>query len=340
MTNYPADQVCSPPELPPFLRNVYNLNTIVGVPKDEEMMGIHAVVRMAHRFTDVPDICSPVLLHQLSEHLFDAQMAKYRGRYPCSIFPMNTTYTPPALPAHASPNLEPVSGTPSDEAVIKVQDALRFYQRFADIPTMFDPQVNADLSRHLFDLQMEKYMRRCSSAQGDVAPRQPLVEPSNLTTTGQIDAQANTGTNNTGTGADEVQASRHTQNPEDAGVRDAIERPNRLAERANQLVERSNESVERANQLIERPNQPAEQPVARSDRLNWHSGYFYQCVNGHPYVIGEVMQHSTCPECGVGIGGSYHTIDSGNRHTRELTETVQEARAQGWGWGRRELPPR
>ncbi|CAE6483173.1 unnamed protein product, partial [Rhizoctonia solani] len=294
MTNYPTDQVCSPPELPPFLRNVYDLNKIVGVPKDEEMIGIHAVIRMAHKFTDVPDTCSPALLNQLSEHLFNAQMAKYRSRFPCSIFSTNTTYTPPALPAHVSPNLKPVSGTPTDEAVINVQNAFRFYQKFADIPTMFDPQVNADLSQHLFDLQMEKYMRRCSTPQTGPVSRQSLIEPKNPTrTTGQTDDEPNASTNNAGTGADEVQVYRQARNAEDVDAHKAIERSNRLTEQANQLAERSNLLIERSNGIAERANQLTErlnQPAEQSNRLIERFNALFEGLNKH---FEEANQHST-----------------------------------------------
>ncbi|KAH7335729.1 hypothetical protein B0J17DRAFT_719352 [Rhizoctonia solani] len=123
MTNYPPDQVCSPPELPPYL-NISELKSIVGVPDDEEMFGIHAVIRMAQRFVDVPDICTHELLSRLSEHLFNAQMARYRSQYPCSVFHTDTTYTPPVLPAHALANLEAVSDTPSSEQIVKAQEAV------------------------------------------------------------------------------------------------------------------------------------------------------------------------------------------------------------------------
>ena len=36
------------------------------------------------------------------------------------------------------------------------------------------------------------------------------------------------------------------------------------------------------------------------------SGHWYECPNGHPYVIGEcggAMQKSVCPECKAEIGG-------------------------------------
>ncbi|KAG8730793.1 hypothetical protein FRC11_005801 [Ceratobasidium sp. 423] len=74
MTGSPADGVYSPPELPPFLRNVYDLQPIRGVPSDEEVMGIHVVIRMATKVVEVPGMGDSRLLAQLSEHLFNVQM--------------------------------------------------------------------------------------------------------------------------------------------------------------------------------------------------------------------------------------------------------------------------
>ncbi|KAG9089663.1 hypothetical protein FRC06_001443 [Ceratobasidium sp. 370] len=60
-----------------------------------------------------------------------------------------------------------------------------------------------------------------------------------------------------------------------------------------------------------------------------HSGHFYRCPNGHPYVItecGGAMQESRCPECHAPIGGGSHRLRSDN--TRD-TELVSLARGQG-----------
>ncbi len=48
-----------------------------------------------------------------------------------------------------------------------------------------------------------------------------------------------------------------------------------------------------------------------------------RCPQGHTYVIGEcggAMQAARCPECGSGIGGTGHTLDSTN--TREDVERL------------------
>ncbi|KAG8731959.1 hypothetical protein FRC11_001353, partial [Ceratobasidium sp. 423] len=132
MPSYSTNQTIFPPDLPAYLENVYKLHPIVGEPNDDEVIGIHAVIRVATKVVDVQGMGDPLLLARLEEHLFNVQIAKYKSRYLRAVFPENTTYTPPTLPGHVSVNLEPVTGIPTEETIIKVQSATRSYQRFSD----------------------------------------------------------------------------------------------------------------------------------------------------------------------------------------------------------------
>ncbi|PYI22896.1 hypothetical protein BO99DRAFT_377209 [Aspergillus violaceofuscus CBS 115571] len=52
-----------------------------------------------------------------------------------------------------------------------------------------------------------------------------------------------------------------------------------------------------------------------------HSGHWYNCVNGHPFAIGECgmpMEQARCPECGSPIGGQNHTAVEGVSRAREM----------------------
>ncbi|KAG8992375.1 hypothetical protein FRB90_001027 [Tulasnella sp. 427] len=68
-------------------------------------------------------------------------------------------------------------------------------------------------------------------------------------------------------------------------------------------------------------------------------GHFYQCPNGHVYVItecGGAMVESTCPECGCAIGGRSHQLNNTNRRAMDFENL---ARGQGladspFEWGR------
>lgn len=77
-------------------------------------------------------------------------------------------YTPPALPSHVPVTLQPVVGAPSDEEMQDVQVALRAYEHFATVPSMFDPRVSMELSQHLCNLQIARYMQHVALGQTGV----------------------------------------------------------------------------------------------------------------------------------------------------------------------------
>ncbi|KAH9887903.1 hypothetical protein C8Q73DRAFT_808008 [Cubamyces lactineus] len=70
-----------------------------------------------------------------------------------------------------------------------------------------------------------------------------------------------------------------------------------------------------------------------------HRGHFYNCENGHTFVItecGGAMEASKCPECNAPIGGSDHRLLSTNTRA---TEFENVARRHGsadapWPWAR------
>ncbi|KAL5632040.1 hypothetical protein ACGC1H_000161 [Rhizoctonia solani] len=261
----PIGQVYSPPELPTYLKSVHDLKPIVGVPKDDEVIQIHAVIRVANQAVNIPGMYDPILFSQLEEHLFDVQMAKYWSKHPYSTFPTNTIYTPPALPAHVSVNLEPVSGAPSNEEIIKVQNAIRSYQQFSNIPSLFNPEVNMDLSQHLFDIQMASYMQRASQTLSSrVTYDTAGPSGARATETANSIARVAADTNNAGYGDDVVETYQASQ-PGD--LCDVMERANSLMGHANLIMERSNQLVERSNQLIAQSNTPSDQPKQLTERL-------------------------------------------------------------------------
>jgi len=61
--------------------------------------------------------------------------------------------------------------------------------------------------------------------------------------------------------------------------------------------------------------------VGGSGGLATHSGHWYNCVNGHPFAIGECgmpMQRARCPECNAPIGGQNHTPVAGVTRARNM----------------------
>ncbi|KAJ4474239.1 hypothetical protein J3R30DRAFT_649522 [Lentinula aciculospora] len=70
-----------------------------------------------------------------------------------------------------------------------------------------------------------------------------------------------------------------------------------------------------------------------------HRGHFYNCPNGHPFVItecGGAMEASICPECGVPIGGVNHELNASNTRAREFEELAgrQGTEQSPWNWAR------
>jgi len=92
-------------------------------------------------------------------------------------------------------------------------------------------------------------------------------------------------------------------------------------------------------------------------KTHWpaHAGHFYNCSNGHIFVITEVrewhrrelmvtnvliwmqcgsaMERLRCPECGAAIGGSSQRIDPSNTRN-EFEALAREAGAGRTQWGR------
>ena len=62
-----------------------------------------------------------------------------------------------------------------------------------------------------------------------------------------------------------------------------------------------------------------------------NQGHWYECANGHPYIItecGGATQASMCPECGAPIGGTQHTLQAGNRESAALRALAAQVAGQ------------
>ncbi|CAE6435811.1 unnamed protein product [Rhizoctonia solani] len=268
---YPLSRVLSPPELPIYLKNVHELKPIIGVPSDSELIGIHTVIRAASRASDIPGMHDANLNMNLADHLFDAQMARYRSKYSLITFPSDARYTPPALPAHLTGNLEPVHGAPSDDEIIKVQDVLQTYQEFRRIPSMYDARVNMELSQHLFDLHMARHMRHAGeSSSSHVPPTTSAPENYARVEERTLPPVEETigATNNAGTGSDTIGTLQTSAPTLNVDIREGMERSNQLFERFNQLLEQSTQPAQKANELAERSNEFANRANQLAERLN------------------------------------------------------------------------
>ncbi|CAE6460200.1 unnamed protein product [Rhizoctonia solani] len=171
-TSHTTGTVYTPPTLPSHLANIYALNPIVGHPSNGEIKAIHAAIRAVNAEAYIPHLYNPDLSLELSQHLFNVQLAVHRGAYPLSILPGEHTYTPPTLPAHIPIPLEPITGTPTKEQVKAVQSALRVAESQGSSP-LFDADLNMDLSQHLFNLQFARYIQSSTLGQFASGSQEP-----------------------------------------------------------------------------------------------------------------------------------------------------------------------
>jgi len=70
-----------------------------------------------------------------------------------------------------------------------------------------------------------------------------------------------------------------------------------------------------------------------------HRGHFYNCENGHTFVIadcGGAVMSTRCPECRAPIGGSGHQLHHSNTRAMEFEEIAHQQGSQHphWPWGR------
>ncbi|KAH7335836.1 hypothetical protein B0J17DRAFT_668002 [Rhizoctonia solani] len=247
--------VSSPPDLPPYLRNIHDLKPITGPPTDDELLAIHAVARAAQNASNIPGMYDASFSMKLAEHLFSVQMARYRSKHSLGMFREKIVFTPPVLPEHVPVRLESVTESPSDEDLTKVHSALRAYEQFSNVPSMFDPRVSMELSQHMFELQMTRYMQRVSKAplslQPIEPPRSPARPPSSIAPERQGTATPNTVTErdsviesptiNVGTGAKtptpDTQEQDITRPARDPALSSAMQESNRLVERLGETMD-------------------------------------------------------------------------------------------------------
>ncbi|CAD6574519.1 MAG: hypothetical protein ASARMPRED_006796 [Alectoria sarmentosa] len=63
--------------------------------------------------------------------------------------------------------------------------------------------------------------------------------------------------------------------------------------------------------------------VSGAGGIATHSGHWYNCVNGHPFAIGECgmpMEQARCPECGAPVGGQGHRPAEGVTRARNMED--------------------
>ncbi|ELU37120.1 hypothetical protein AG1IA_08848 [Rhizoctonia solani AG-1 IA] len=264
---YPPGQVCYPPELPSYLKNVHNLKPIVGVPSGDELVGIHSVIQAAVRASSIPGMHDAGLFTQLGDHLFSAQMAVYRSKYTSLLFPSvgaqkswpwieTLLHTCLGRNVHASNTAGSRLG--KTRAYILRTNRRTGYQ--SSRGHSFLPEVLGNtcgsisaLVRYSDGYMIQESKRKPNMTQ---APGPARTFERAIDTTEE--PVAHDASNNAGARPESPQIST-------VEIRDILERSNAIAERANELSERSNQLIERSNQLAEQSNRPVEKPDESKD---------------------------------------------------------------------------
>ncbi|CAE6416678.1 unnamed protein product [Rhizoctonia solani] len=340
---YPPGQICYPPVLPENFKNVHDLRPIVGVPSDEEVIGIHAVMHAANRVSGVPGMHDPGFFMKLADHLFNAQMGIEAGTHLLHFRVKDAIYTPPTLPSHIPVDLKAVSGAPSDDEMTKVQDAIQTYQELRRIPSMFDAHINMELSQHLFDLQMARHMRIAGESLPSLAAQTTagleshdrIAEPARNTAQELV-----TATNNAGTGGNAAGAHLdQTLQPVPSIVHEMVEQSSQLTERFNQVLERLTQLAERShqptersdrlterfnllferfNQLVEQSNQPAHRANELAERSNELADRLMEQLNKPVEKIGDLLKNIN----GVLVGIQHAIVRNHKANTLNAVESL------------------
>ncbi|CAE6372257.1 unnamed protein product [Rhizoctonia solani] len=143
-----------PPQLPPFLASIFDLKPILGSPSPREVNLVHSAIRALNNVSQTPELRDTELSVELSQHLFDIQMAWHRQKHPVNVLPNEVVYDPPTLPGYIPLEPKSITGPPSSQEIAFVHTALRISQSFANVPSIFDPDLHAEISQHLFDIQL------------------------------------------------------------------------------------------------------------------------------------------------------------------------------------------
>ncbi|TQV90192.1 NF-X1 finger and helicase domain-containing protein [Cordyceps javanica] len=102
-------------------------------------------------------------------------------------------------------------------------------------------------------------------------------------------------------------------------ARENLETASSMCEQPFQDADTLKEAVRKITQLLQAERYEAVSPeeiaaikkamLSGRDGMATHFGHWYNCVNGHPFAIGECgmpMEQARCPECGAPIGGQNH----------------------------------
>ncbi|KAH7335832.1 hypothetical protein B0J17DRAFT_667988 [Rhizoctonia solani] len=269
-----------PPQLPPFLVNVFNLRPILGNPSREEVKLVHEALRALNNFFHTPELRDTDLSTELSQHLFDIQMTCHRQKYPTSLLPNDVVYEPPTLPPFIPVELKSVTGPPSNEEIASAHAALRMSESFVNVPSIFDPDLHVQLSQHLFDIQLARYVQRSIVKRMTTVP--PAPQNQTAPHTAPRDTEANNSLGIEGSPIATLDQSTDYQNPRESDE----------PRRATDLMIQIRDTLKNVARILV----GTQNSLARARKASWDGGLGYD-LGAHSLInnYGEVPEMQNLP---------------------------------------------
>ncbi|CAE6397382.1 unnamed protein product [Rhizoctonia solani] len=252
LVTFPSDATYTPPTLPTHIS--VNLEPVSGAPSDDEMSNVHEAIQVYQELRRIPSLFDAHVNMELSQHLFDLQMARHM-RLAGESQPRPVLQT--AEPVHSveSTNAVDTHHTPQPVPGIDVRELMEKSNQLAE-------RFNRLLERS------NELVERCT---------QPIDQSRSPTLSEQFSQVLERLT---------VLVEQPRQPAEHS---DALaERFNQLFERFNQLVEQSNEPAHKANELAEKANRLMRQLGNSSQRSNELAEQTKSSWDGIGDVLGNI----------------------------------------------------
>ncbi|KDN36159.1 hypothetical protein RSAG8_11040, partial [Rhizoctonia solani AG-8 WAC10335] len=254
LLTFPSDATYTPPALPTHIS--VNLEPVSGAPSDDGITKVHEAIQTYQELRRIPSLFDARVNMELSQHLFDLQMARHmRTAGESQPRPVFRGTAEPASPAQIADNTqhsseEPVTATNN---VGTGANAAGTHQIPQPAPGI-DVRELLERSNQLAE-RFNQLLERSNELEDRRNP--PADQPSSQTLAERLSQVVERLT----------QLVEQSHQPTEQSDR-LSERFNQLFERLNQLVEQSNRPAQRANELAERSHEFADRANQLAEQLN------------------------------------------------------------------------
>ncbi|CAE7080327.1 unnamed protein product [Rhizoctonia solani] len=252
LITFPSDATYTPPTLPTHIS--VNLEPVSGAPSDDEIAKVHDAIQTYQELRRIPSLFDARTNMELSQHLFDLQMARHMRvsgeSQPRPILQTTVEHTNLAQTMENQRPEDSVISTNNVGTGANVTD------------THHTPQSTTGIDvRELMERsnQLAERFNQLLERSNDIAERcsQPVDQPSTQILAERFNHVLERLT----------QVVEQTHQPTEQSDRMAA-RFDQLFERLNQLVEQSSQHTQRTNELAERSNESADRANQLAEQLN------------------------------------------------------------------------